>query len=125
MDEKIDTKRMRGVVQDENYKYMTDVWQYGASHNGQCEYRHYPCAVLKLCDEVDALRAELVAKDAEIARVRDMASHFHTELDHSRATWITEHAERIRLEERLKLANATVKYMAEDSGYDNEEAPNG
>ena len=55
----------------------------------------------------DALRAELAAKDAEIERLRD--------------AWQEEHTERIRLEERLKLANATVKFMAEDSGYDSEE----
>ena len=54
----------------------------------------------------DALRAELAAANAEIARLR--------------ASWWEEHTERIRLEERLKLANATVEYMVKENGYDSE-----
>ena len=52
----INTEGMRAAVQDENYK---NVWMRGSTHYEGCEYVHYPCAVLKLCDEVDALRAEL------------------------------------------------------------------
>jgi hypothetical protein len=49
-----DTTKMRAVVQDGNYK---NVWLDGSTHYEGCEYSHYPCAVLKLCDEVDRLRA--------------------------------------------------------------------
>lgn len=52
----IDTKRMREVVQDGNYK---NVWLNGSTHYDECVYSHYPCAVLELCDELDALRARV------------------------------------------------------------------
>lgn len=45
-----DTTKMRAAVQDENYK---NVWLNGSTHYEGCEYSHYPCAVLRLCDELD------------------------------------------------------------------------
>jgi len=51
-----DTTKMRAVVQDGNYK---NVWLDGSTHYEGCEYSHYPCAVLKLCEDVDRLREAL------------------------------------------------------------------
>ena len=64
--EMIDTVKMRAAVQDGNHH---NIWLNGSTHYEGCEYTHYPCAVLKLCDEVDALRAELASANAEIARL--------------------------------------------------------
>ncbi len=52
----IDTKKMREAVQDKNYR---NIWLDGSTHWEGCEYVHYPCAVLALCDEVEKLRAEV------------------------------------------------------------------
>lgn len=51
-----DTAKMRAAVQDGNHH---NIWLNGSTHYEGCEYTHYPCAVLKLCDEIDALRAEI------------------------------------------------------------------
>ena len=50
--EPIDTKRMREFV------YMVYNYQ-GRTHFEGCEYFHMPCAILKLCDELDAANAML------------------------------------------------------------------
>ncbi len=49
----IDTSRMREAVKDKNYQYMRNVWLDGSTHFSDCEYQHYPCAVLALCDALD------------------------------------------------------------------------
>ncbi|MEP0825824.1 MAG: hypothetical protein HRF40_10080 [Nitrososphaera sp.] len=56
----IDTKKMREMVQ-ENYE---------SAHWDGCEYEHYPCAVLALCDEVEKLRAE-------VERLIDLEQTYH------------------------------------------------
>ena len=55
----IDTTQMREAVQDKNYR---NVWLDGSTHYEGCEYEHYPCAVLKLCDEVDRLSKPISTK---------------------------------------------------------------
>jgi hypothetical protein len=76
-------------------------------------------------DELDTLRAELAAKDAEIAILNAEKLECIKSLEYFVNRMQEERTERIRLEERLKMAEATVKFMAEDSGYDNEEASDG
>ena len=51
--EPIDTKRMREFANRLNSHYV------GRTHFEGCEYFHLPCAVLKLCDELDAANAML------------------------------------------------------------------
>jgi hypothetical protein len=66
---------MREVVQDGNYK---NVWLNGSTHYDECVYTHYPCAVLALCDEVDAQAkriAELEAAPRDIAASEYLAPH--------------------------------------------------
>lgn len=51
--EPIDTKRMREFANRLNSHYA------GRTHFSGCEYFHLPCAVLRLCDELDAANALL------------------------------------------------------------------
>lgn len=51
--EMIDTKRMREFASRMNSHYT------GRTHFDGCEYFHTPCAILKLCDELDAANAIL------------------------------------------------------------------
>ena len=51
--EPIDTKRMREFANRLNSHYV------GRTHFEGCEYFHMPCAILKLCDELDAANAML------------------------------------------------------------------
>jgi len=67
----IDTMQMREAVQDKNYRNVLD----GSTHYEGCEYEHYPCAVLALCDEVDRLKpisiAEQMPPEAEYVLLYD------------------------------------------------------
>ena len=51
--EPIDNKRMREFASRLNSHYA------GRTHFEGCEYYHLPCAVLRLCDELDAANALL------------------------------------------------------------------
>ena len=62
----IDTNKMRKVIQDSGQ--MRNVWMNGGTHYDGCEYQHFGCAVLALCNELDEWRrgAELVDVAEEI-----------------------------------------------------------
>ena len=78
----INTDDMREIVHGNGYK---NVWLNGSTHWDGCEYWHYPCAVLALCDEVDALRADIeserkwaddyLAKINRLEKLLDAAKH--------------------------------------------------
>jgi len=70
----IDTTQIREAVQDKNYR---NVWLDGSTHYEGCEYKHYPCAVLKLCDEADALRADLIIACADAESERKWVEEYH------------------------------------------------
>ena len=62
----IDTNKMRKAIQDGGP--MRNVWMNGSTHYEGCEYQHFGCAVLALCNELDEWRrgAELVDVAEEI-----------------------------------------------------------
>lgn len=59
--EMIDTKRMREFANRLNDAKLL----FGSTHFEGCEYFHMPCAILKLCDELDAANALLEEQKAE------------------------------------------------------------
>ena len=58
----IDTNRMRKAVEDGGP--MRNVWMRGSTHYSGCEYKHFGCAVLALCNELDELRLGIGIVDA-------------------------------------------------------------
>lgn len=70
----IDTSRMRDAVKDKNYQYMRNVWLDGSTHFSDCEYQHYPCAVLAMCDALDEAQEtirKLKLTIADLQRTKD------------------------------------------------------
>lgn len=86
----IDTERMRDAVKDKNWQYMKNVWMDGSTHWNGCEYSHYPCAVIAMCDEIDRLTAEVERLKAEnvhwqeaIGRDSELIEELHLKLESS------------------------------------------
>lgn len=55
----IDTKKMYLCLLNGEMRHTSML---AGTHFDGCEYAHYECAILQLCDEVDNLRAELDAE---------------------------------------------------------------
>lgn len=66
----IDTKRMREFASRLNSHYV------GRTHFEGCEYFHLPCAVLRLCDELDAANALLDEMHNEIMMYDDFVNSY-------------------------------------------------